>query len=75
MNGRADQRWNGHQNSTRTAGGGRIYGNGFCTRVEFLPVLKHPYYGSWGYQTSGNFAPTGRFGTPQDLMFLIDTLE
>jgi 1,4-alpha-glucan branching enzyme len=45
------------------------------THVEFLPVMKHPFYGSWGYQTSGYFAPTGRYGSPQDLMFLIDTLH
>jgi 1,4-alpha-glucan branching enzyme len=45
------------------------------THVEFLPVMKHPFYGSWGYQTSGYYAPTGRYGSPQDLMFLIDTLH
>ena len=45
------------------------------THVEFLPVMKHPFYGSWGYQTTCYYAPTGRYGAPQDLMFLIDTLH
>ena len=77
-----------HLGSWRRGAGGEILGyrevapllaeyvvaHGF-THVELMPVMEHPFYGSWGYQVTGFFAATSRYGTPQDLMFLIDTLH
>jgi 1,4-alpha-glucan branching enzyme len=45
------------------------------THVEFLPIMEHPFFGSWGYQLTGYFAPSSRYGSPQELMELVDALH
>ena len=57
-----------------TSSSSYVTAQGF-THVEFLPLAEHPFGGSWGYQVTGYYAPTSRFGHPDDLRYLIDRLH
>ena len=69
----ANNRWLSYRELAKELGD-YVLDMGF-THVELLPIMEHPFYGSWGYQVTGYFAPTARYGTPQDLMYLIDGLH
>jgi 1,4-alpha-glucan branching enzyme len=69
----ANNRWLSYRELAQQLGD-YVVDMGF-THVELLPIMEHPFYGSWGYQLTGYFAATARYGTPQDLMYLIDRLH
>ena len=70
---RAPERLMGYREiAPRLAAHAQRYG---FTHVELLPIAEHPFYGSWGYQVTGFYAPTSRYGTPDDFRYLVDTLH
>ena len=70
---RRDGRWLGYRDAAHELAD-YMTTMGF-THVELMPIAEHPFYGSWGYQCTGFFAPTARYGTPQDLKYLVDHLH